>query len=134
MKNINRYIQFGLIVALGLTGSCKKDDSTAPEPTISIEIQSPTEGAVVEHGETLHISAEVSSPVELHGYEWKIRDKDNGMEIGGGEGHVHNKDFTISAEFTGNVTKVTNAELEIAVIVSHEGEETNKKVNITLYP
>lgn len=134
MKNVNRYIKYGLIIALGIVSSCKRDDATAPEPTININIQSPKEGAIVTVGNTLHISAEVNSPVDLHGYEWKIRDKDNGTEIGSGEGHVHEKNFTISADYTGNVTKVTNAELEITVIVSHDGEEANKKVNITLNP
>ncbi len=134
MKDVNRYIKYGLIIALGLVSSCKRDDTTAPEPTISINIQSPTEGAVVTGGNTLHISADVSSPVDLHGYEWKIRNKDDGTEIGGGEGHVHDRTFSISADYTVNVTNVTNAELEITVIVSHDGEEANKKVNIILYP
>lgn len=134
MKQINRYIKYGLIIALTIASSCKRDDATAPEPTISINIQSPTEGAVIGSGETLHISADVSSPVDLHGYEWQLRDKEDATEIGRGEDHVHGKDINISANYTGNVTKVTNAELEITVIVSHGGREASKKVNVTLQP
>lgn len=61
MYNLNRHIKYGLIIAPGIVSSCNKDDTTAPEPTISINIQSPTEGAVIAKGDTLHISANVSS-------------------------------------------------------------------------
>jgi hypothetical protein len=114
--------------------SCKKDDSTAPEPTITINILSPTEAAVLQHGDTLHISAEVTSPVQLHGYEWKLRNKADNAEIAGGDDHVHELNFSIAAVYLNNVTDTINAELEIVAEVDHDGNEETKKVNVTLYP
>jgi hypothetical protein len=135
MENINKILKIGLIVVfIATTFSCKKDDSTAPEPTITINIQSPTEGTVLQHGDTLRIDADVTSPVQLHGYEWILRSKNGNTELASGSDHVHELNFSITGEYINIVTDTTMAELEIVAEVDHEGNETTKKVNIILYP
>lgn len=135
MANINKFLKFGMVVAFILTTfSCEKDDSTAPVPTITINIQSPTEGAIVSHGDTLHIRATVTSPVQLHGYEWKLRNKANSTELATSDEHVHELNFSIAGDYINNVTDTINAELEIIVEVDHEGDQATHKVNVTLYP
>jgi hypothetical protein len=124
---------YGLIIALVLLfSSCKKSGETVPEPTIIINIQSPVEGMVLAQGDTLYLNATISSPVEIHGYEWKIKDKANGTDLKWVTEHAHGKNFTISGEYVNQVSAKTEAELEIVVEVNHEGEEARKTVSVTL--
>jgi hypothetical protein len=134
MNYLLKYTIYGRLVlaAFSLSAGCKKTDESKPEPTITINIQSPVEGMVVAQGDTLQIIASVSGPVEVHGYEWKIKDKSSGAELGKGESHSHGKELDINAVFVNTVSSTTAAELEISVEVDHDGTEANKKVNITL--
>lgn len=135
MRNINKFLKFGTVVAFMLTTfSCEKDDSTAPEPTITINIQSPTEGAKVSHGDTLFINATVTSPVQLHGYIWTLTNKANGTILAEGSDHVHELNFSISGKYGNTVTDTVDAELMLIAEIDHEGDDATKKVNVILYP
>ena len=72
-------IKSNILLAALLCGfaACKKSESAVPKPTISINILSPTEGAIVPQGDTLYIKANITSPLELHGYSWKIKNIKN---------------------------------------------------------
>jgi hypothetical protein len=133
MRSPYKYINYGLILAALLSsGGCKKKDATTPQPTITIDIQSPVEGAVVAQGASLLITAHVTSDVEVHGYEWKLRNKADNTELASGEAHAHGKDLNVNGSYLNNVPGTVQAELEVTVEIDHDGYEANKKVNITL--
>lgn len=124
---------YGLILAaFTLYAGCKKTEETTPEPTVTFSVLSPTEGAAIAHGDTLQISATVSSDVELHGYEWKLRSKTDNTELASGESHTHSEQQTVTGTYVNSVSSTTQAELEITVVIDHEGTEKQHKINITL--
>lgn len=133
MRFSYKKLTFGLIIVLTTAiTACSKGEKSTPEPTITIDILSPAEGTEVQRGDTMLISATVSSPVDLHGYQWRIIDKVSGAELKVASDHSHQKAFTISGNFVNNVTETTTANLEITVEADHEGQQASSIASIIL--
>lgn len=133
MKQIITLSKYGLIVALIIVAAaCTKKEQAPPEPTIVIDIQSPVEGAVFASGDTVKLLASISSPVDLHGYEWRIKDKQSGAELKLVTEHAHGRQISISGVYVNTVSAGTQAELEIVAEIDHEGDEARKSLSITL--
>ena len=133
MKFTVKYLFYGSIIALLVSVSaCKNDKAITPTPTITIDIKSPMGAGSYQHGDTVKIDVEVTSDVDLHGYEWTIKTKPGGVELASSDEHVHGKTFTINDVYINNVTSTTEVELEIVAEVDHEGNERQKTVSFTL--
>lgn len=131
-----------ILLAAGLlsTAACNdKDNDPTPKPVedeVTITIESPKPNAVIHAGETLHIHAVITSPVTLHGYEWKLTNKADGSVLAEADDHTHEKELTVHDhwEWEEHITSETAATLEIMVIVDHDGKTAKKSVDITLKP
>mgnify|MGYP001171563810 CR=1 FL=1 len=120
--------------------ACKKDKDKDPAPSVQeevvIDIQSPEQNAVIHTGDPLHIHVVITSPVTLHGYSWKLTNKEDGSVLTEGEDHTHEKELTIHEhwDWEAHITGHTTATLEVKVIIDHDGKTAAKSVDITFHP
>jgi hypothetical protein len=116
--------------------ACSKKEKNVdlPKEAIEIKIEEPTAGAVFHGGETVHIHANVKSDIQLHGYTLKLTDRETGTLLYEHEEHAHGKELTAHGSWANRVTATTEARLEVAVIIDHDGNTKNATVDITLHP
>ncbi len=135
-KNITVILAaFGLLL-FALACKKEKDPPLPVQDEVTIEIHSPENNAVINAGEPLHIHVLIKSPVTLHGYSWKLTNKQDGSLLAEEEDHTHEKELTIHEhwDWEAHITTETAATLEIAAIVDHDGKTARKSVDITFIP
>jgi hypothetical protein len=128
---MTKYIILIMAGCLTLAAACKKKTENTPEPTIDINLQSPTAGATYAYGDTVWVKAHVSSPVELHGYEWRIKNKTTNMVAATGDDHIHGKEIDISGYWINDVSATAQMDVEVVVEIDHDGDESEKEISIT---
>jgi len=133
-RNYHSGIALMLICCMLIIAACRKREEETPEPKVQITINTPQEGAMFQVGDTIHISAEISSPIDLHGYAWTLTSQADGTVLHTEDAHAHNKTFTVTGSWVNNVAAVTEATLEITAEIDHEGKTEKQAVHIMLHP
>lgn len=118
-----------IIVALGLT-SCKNDENH----NVQINITSPSDNAMFEHGDTVKITGTITSNVELHGYDVIIKNLSAGTIVHEMNHHNHGANLTINDQWVNNVMTHSNMRVVIKVEVDHNGTEVADSVNFHCHP
>lgn len=119
-----------ILCGLAAVTSCKKDDHSdgSHQNTATITIASPVAGSVYGINDTVHIRAFVVGQQVLHGYEVHIRKVSDGLVAFSRDVHLDATSYDIREEFVNNVSEQHDMELEIVVVLDHEGNTASKKV------
>ncbi len=113
--------------------SCKNDHHHhAKDATITII--SPTEGQVINQGDTVHINAVIVGEEILHGYEVYLRKKSDNSEIYSVDNHLHQQTIEVHEHWVNNVDSHTEMVLEISVSLDHGGNKISKMVEFHCHP
>ncbi len=127
-----------IIFTCGLVAemSCKKkEEHTEPHVnTATITIASPIAGSAYAFGDTVHIRSTVTAQQEMHGYEVYIRKQIDSLVVFSRQLHLDGTSYDIREEFVNNVSVPLDMELEIVVILDHEGNKTSRKVAFRCTP
>ena len=111
------YFVFALIL-LAITGFKLKDDSG-----VQITILTPTENANIKMGDTVFISANVSSDNALHDVSVKVKTADNLLTLYSENIHTHGSQLAISKNYIQTIKYKTELLLEISTR-DHSGTVT----------
>lgn len=115
-------IHYLIVFLLMLTGiaACKKSENGGPPPLRTVFI-SPEENAHYQNGDTVYINVTVQSEIDLHGYHWELKIKENGTSIKtSAHQHVHGKTLSIQDYWVCDVADETALTLEINILTDHE--------------
>jgi hypothetical protein len=114
--------------------SCKKshDDHATPAST-SINIISPTTGQKIEHMDTAHIKAEITSPNQLHGYTITLKRLADSTIVYTDDVDTHQNNFTITHDWVNNNTIHSDMLLTIDAVIDHSGNKISKSVQFHSY-
>jgi len=141
MKVPNLMLFIGLIGFTTMLASCKKDKEdpkspggTTPPLTATITISSPAEGAMLDHGQELHIHATVTAGFEMHGYTLQIRRAADNEVVWTHHSHSHATSYTIHEHWTNNVDDHTNMILRVTAELDHSGTVSFKEVGFHCHP
>lgn len=115
--------------------SCQKKDTTIASPAdADIIINTPTPLQTMHQGDTLNISASVSYPTELHGYEIVISDSATDEVYFDYAEHVHADHFDIAQTWTYNGVAAKTLCLKLTTEIDHDGTEASKKIYFKYQP
>ena len=155
MRNINSLVAAAFILSLSLFAiACKKEGCTDPnatnysaeakdddgscqypEPMTSFDISAPLEDAVYSLNQTVHINAVITTDEEPHGYEIYIRNTSNNDEVVFSVmDHAHTSPISIHEEWINTVQQHSDMELEIRLIIDHDGNYLSEAVNFHCHP
>jgi len=115
-----------LLLLLGVCACQKKDDTAVNADDVVITITSPQEGQTFHAGDTVFVSADVTYPSELHGYEVKITDTASGIIVYDETQHTHTDHFIIHDYWICAASQATNYKLELIASIDHEGHTAQK--------
>lgn len=132
MKTITTYTVLIILAAAISLSSCKKKQEEATTPKVDLVVSAPQENNVFANGDSVKLTATVNSPVDMHGYEWRIVRKADGQVLASDQKHTHGKSITISSYWVNAVTEKTEAQLSISVETDHEGGSTSRSIHIIL--
>lgn len=129
MKNI---IIISLALITGL-GACKKSDP-GNAPTATINVISPTANATYHHGDTIRINALATYALDLHGYDWELKNSTDNSIIASNDMHLHGTTISIDEYWVNTLSVSVNALLTITVDIDDEGNTQSTEVPILLQP
>jgi len=130
---MNKLIIF-LVLLSGLYSCQKKSEVTADPSQAVFTISSPVPGHIYHAGDTVHISASISYPAELHGYELKITDTITGNIVYDDAQHVHSDHFDVSAVYVPSGTQPLGLRLQLIAEVDHNGSVAQQMVRFAYQP
>ncbi len=105
------------------------------EDDIEFMITNPAAGSTFSMGDTVHIDAMITSSGEVHGYEVYLRNTSHNDEVVFQlEEHAHESPIHIHDMWVNNVMHHSDMELEIVLLVTHEGETESEKVSFHCHP
>ncbi|KAA9345834.1 DUF4625 domain-containing protein [Adhaeribacter soli] len=138
MKNFRLKTAFAaslLIFSAAIT-SCKDDDDTTIKPTTNdITLTTPADGAVVNAGQTVTITGNITGEKELHGYNVIIRQKADSKVLFTKENHAHSTSIAINESWAvDTVAKYKELEMEIIATLDHSGNTLTKKTVLHALP
>jgi hypothetical protein len=113
--------------------ACSKDSADEEEPvvTATITISSPAEGAVFHNGDSIIVQGTAVGTGILHGSEISIRKaNDPNTSYFFTHEHLHNDTVLFRQGWKNNLTAPTNLEVQVAIVVDHEGNTNSRKVAI----
>ena len=115
--------------------SCDHDDEEVKPGDNSITITAPTEGAIVNPGQSVAITGTITGKEEIHGYKLYVRQKADGKVLFSKEVHDHKKEIAINETWAvDTVAKYKELELEVVATLDHDGNTLSKKVNLYALP
>lgn len=129
MKNILILIA---VISLGFAfNACEKQLDI--QETVTAKINNPSEGAILNNGNTLNINVTFTDPTELHNYSVVVLDENTNTIVLSLSGHTHNTTYTIDSTITLSV--VVDSPFKITAIgTNHSGETATDIVNVRVQP
>lgn len=115
-------------------GCQKKDDTTPDAGKVVITISSPQQGVIYNSNDSVDITASVSYPTELHGYEVTITDTATGTILYDKAEHTHTDKFAINEKWACTVAKITTMKLTLSTVVDHAGTVAKKELFFDVKP
>lgn len=140
MKNFqikSAFAAFLLLFTAAFT-SCDNDDDHHVDPatpTAEITLTAPTEGAVVNAGQTVAITGTIVGKSEIHGYKLFVRQKKDSKVLFTKDVHDHSSNITINQSWAiDTVAKLKELELEVVATLDHAGNTATKKITMYALP
>jgi hypothetical protein len=125
---------FLLLTVAALAGCQKHDDTPADASKVSISLLAPQAGAQYKKGDTVHVSADVSYPAELHGYELELADSASGTALWNKDSHVHDDHFSIRESWVDTLSSRATLLLTLTVEIDHDGHDTDRVIRLYSRP
>jgi|GEM_PF-1998454 len=129
MKNVF-YLAAGAAL---LFASCKPDPTEVPNTAV-ITVNSPLEGQVFEHGDTVFIQGNVVATGMMHGLDIHIHNEATDSIFFDYAFPQHGSVYTFSEQCINNVTDTTQLMLHVECEMDDNGGVASKIVNIQLNP
>jgi hypothetical protein len=115
--------------------ACQKKDNTTPDAgKVAITVTSPQQGMVYKSNDSVSITASVSYPAELHGYEVMITDTATGTILYDKAEHTHTDKFVINEKWACTVAKTTTMKFTLSTVVDHAGTVAKKELFFDVKP
>lgn len=124
---------FLLVVALLWLTACDQNNDMVTPETLSIQIDSPTEGWMAHSGANVRIEATISDPVELHTYKVTLINNKTGAKVLEINDHDHSTEVVIDTTVSPTVTAHSDFILTITA-TNHSGDELTKERKFHLHP
>ncbi|MBP6238251.1 MAG: hypothetical protein KA270_15965 [Saprospiraceae bacterium] len=117
------FVIFGIICTI-FHISCSKDE-VGNQDTYNTKINfiSPAEDSEYTIGDTIIISAVITSDVSMHGYEILIHNTTQKNIIPLKNKHTHGKEITLDENWIVDVKNKTDLEIEIVAAIDHLGNQ-----------
>ncbi len=117
------FVIFGIFCTMFLI-SCSKDE-VGNQDTFNTKINfiSPASDSEYTIGDTIQISAVITSDVSMHGYEILIHNKTQKIIIPLKNKHTHGKEITLDENWIVDVKDKTDLEIEIVAAIDHLGNQ-----------
>ena len=135
---MTRYTRVAAALAgiLLFAAGCQKKDDGVKTPPIVINILSPVVNQEYRKGDTLQLNATISSPVDLHGYIWRVNRRGTTTALYAVNEHTHERTFTITGKWAIDSAAVAASELDLTITaeIDHEGNEVSKTIPIIAKP
>jgi hypothetical protein len=115
---------------LGITlFACTKhhDDIEENIPVAFINFFSPTQGAVLQRGDSVNVKGIAISTETIHGYDIYIREVADTASLYVKHVHHHNDTLMIDHKWEGSPDKPMNLEAEITLYLDHDGHIKKEK-------
>lgn len=117
-------------------GACQKASNDAPAnaANVSMTVRSPQPGTLYRTGDTLRVSADVTYPTELHGYEIDLTDSATGVSIWNVDAHVHDDHFSISEAWVDTLRRPATLLCTLTVEIDHDGHAADTVIRLRSQP
>jgi len=117
------FVIFGIFCTMFLI-SCSKDE-VGNQDTFNTKINfiSPAEDSEYSFGDTIKISATITSDVSMHGYEILIHNRTKKDIIPLKNKHTHGKEIILDENWIVDVKVKTDLEIEIVAAIDHLGNQ-----------
>ncbi len=123
-----------LCLGLGMS-ACKKENADKLNRNVpTVVIQSPEEGDMFNHGDTVFIKATIEAKADLHGYMIKLSNAETEEELFHFHDHAHHKTLEVDTFWVNDVTTHSEVLVSVTGIGDHEGTETTETVQIHCMP
>jgi len=120
---------FALIVLGFSFSACEKQLDV--QETVTAKINSPTEAASLNNGNSLNVNVTFTDPTELHNYSVVVLDENTNTTVLNLTGHTHNTSYTIDSTITLSVA--TNSSFKVTAIgTNHSGETATDVVTFNV--
>ncbi len=131
-KNI---ILLSILSATVLIQSCKKDKEEDHEHAeVNITITYPTYSTHLHLNDTLDIEADITSNIEIHGYEATLKNVTADTIVWSTSEHEHMTNYHIHGSWINDVTDTSDMQLTIIAEVDHDGTTESKTVSFICLP
>jgi hypothetical protein len=117
--------------------SCKDEEHTETGHhmnSATITISSPTTNDQFHHNDTVQVVATAMAVEDLHGYEVRIRRMPDSLVVFSTDSHTHGTTVQIRETWVCTISDSTDMEVEIAVVLDHEGNKTRKSQGFRCVP
>lgn len=117
------FVIFGIICTMFLN-SCSKDE-VGNQDTFNTKINfvSPLDDTEFSYGDTILISAIITSDISMHGYEILIHNKTQKDIISLKNKHTHGKEIILDEIWIVDIKDETDLEIEIVAAIDHLGNQ-----------
>ena len=119
----------GLLCAATLYACRKTDDNVVMPQKAGISFITPTANQEFGQGETVNISAKITAPEKIHGYDVYILDSNSDTLYTSGD-HVHGTEVMVSKTWANVKTSSDDLKLVIVATLNHEGGTISQSITI----
>jgi len=128
-----RFIAIGCLISATTFFACTKHDGDVEEPipTATLTFSNPTAGAAYHTGDSVLIQGLAAASAEMHGYEVSVKNAaDTSVVYFSQEVHEHSDTLLINQGWKDTLTTATNLQVEVTLILDHDGHTSTKSVGI----
>lgn len=138
MKNFQIRSVFAtfLLIFTAAFSSCNNDDDVHVEPaTAEITLTAPTDGAILNAGQSVAITGTITSSKEVHGYKIFVRQKSDSKVLFTKDIHDHNTSITFNETWAvDTVAKYKELELEVQATLDDDSNTLSRKITLYALP
>ncbi|MFZ1751041.1 MAG: hypothetical protein WAU01_12645 [Saprospiraceae bacterium] len=117
---MSKILTYFSVVVLVIFLSCTKDESTNQDTfNTKINFTSPISDAEFTLGDTIVISAIITSDVSMHGYEILIHNKSQKTSYPLKSKHTHGKEISVNENWIVDYNGKTDVDIEIIAAIDH---------------
>lgn len=117
------FVIFGIFCTMFLISCSKNEVGNQDTFNTKINFISPASDSEYSMGDTIKISAVITSDVSMHGYEILIHNKTQKKIIPLKNKHTHGKEITLDENWIVDVKDKSDLEIEIVAAIDHLGNQ-----------
>ncbi len=131
MKNTTIKL-FSILLTSALFLACKNEEHL--EATVTIYITSPAAGDTLLPGDTLALSAAITSDIDIHGYTATLTNTTTNAVLWTSFSEDHMSAYTIAGSYINAVSDTSNMKFKVIAEIDHDGGTQEKEVNFVCLP